>query len=477
MAGFRAGRGRLARGADDVGQGAPGGHRHPRDRRAPGDGAREGGRPRDRPARRHPRRRAHAHERPRHLRRRRRGRGEGLRHRPVDAHPARRAGQPPGPDRGRRDRRPRLALPRHAGHVDLQDLRGRDRPDGRQREGRSGRLGDTDFEKVYLYQNSHAGLLPGREDAGDQGAVPEVRRAPARRAGARRGRRGQADRRVRDGHPERADGLRPRGGRALLRAAVRQREGPGQLRRDGGRQPPARRHADRALGRHRAAAFLLDVRNPPELAVESVPGAVNIPLPQLRARLGELPRDREIHVICRSAVRAYYATRILLQNGFTAKNISGGMLARSHRAGRRRRSRRHDAAARDSRTIGATARRRLRSMLVARPAAVARACSSAARARRRRRRRLRPPTRRPWRRSSRTRSPRWRRSRGSSTSTPAAGWRTARFFLLNVQPVMPFKVSDRLEHDRAHGRADRQRARSGDEPLQRASATSRSSST
>ena len=78
--------------------------------------------------------------------------------------------------------------------------------------------------------------------------------------------------------------------------------------------------------------FLLDVRNPPELAVESVPGAVNIPLPQLRARLGELPRDREILVICRSGQRAYYATRILLQNGFKARNISGGMLSRSHRA-------------------------------------------------------------------------------------------------------------------------------------------------
>ena len=37
-------------------------------------------------------------------------------------------------------------------------------------------------------------------------------------------------------------------------------------------------------------------------------------------------------VICRSAVRAYYATRILLQNGFNARNISGGMLARGHRA-------------------------------------------------------------------------------------------------------------------------------------------------
>jgi rhodanese-related sulfurtransferase len=78
--------------------------------------------------------------------------------------------------------------------------------------------------------------------------------------------------------------------------------------------------------------FILDVRNLPELAVESVPGAFNIPLPELRARLGELPRDREILVVCRSGQRAYYATRVLLQNGFKARNISGGMLARSHRA-------------------------------------------------------------------------------------------------------------------------------------------------
>jgi rhodanese-related sulfurtransferase len=78
---------------------------------------------------------------------------------------------------------------------------------------------------------------------------------------------------------------------------------------------------------------MLDVRNPPELQVESVPGAVNIPLGQLRARLGELPRDRDIHVICRSGGRAYFATRILLQNGFKARNISGGMLSRSHLAG------------------------------------------------------------------------------------------------------------------------------------------------
>jgi NADPH-dependent 2,4-dienoyl-CoA reductase/sulfur reductase-like enzyme/rhodanese-related sulfurtransferase len=74
--------------------------------------------------------------------------------------------------------------------------------------------------------------------------------------------------------------------------------------------------------------FLLDVRNPPELEVESVPGAHNIPLPQLRARLAELPKDCEILVFCRSAQRAHYATRILMQKGFRARNISGGMLSR-----------------------------------------------------------------------------------------------------------------------------------------------------
>jgi rhodanese-related sulfurtransferase len=76
---------------------------------------------------------------------------------------------------------------------------------------------------------------------------------------------------------------------------------------------------------------LLDVRQPVELVVEHVPDAVNIPLPELRKRLGELPRDREIHVVCRSGQRAYYATRILLQHGFKARTVSGGMLSLAHK--------------------------------------------------------------------------------------------------------------------------------------------------
>lgn len=73
--------------------------------------------------------------------------------------------------------------------------------------------------------------------------------------------------------------------------------------------------------------YMLDVRELFELAVEQVDGAVNIPLGELRERLNELPKDKTIHVICRSGQRAYYATRMLAQHGFDAKNVSGGMLS------------------------------------------------------------------------------------------------------------------------------------------------------
>jgi rhodanese-related sulfurtransferase len=79
-------------------------------------------------------------------------------------------------------------------------------------------------------------------------------------------------------------------------------------------------------------AFLLDVRQPVELAIESVPGAVNIPIGELRSRLEELPKDREIHLICRSAQRAYYAQRMLSQQGFKVRSLSGGVLSRTMRA-------------------------------------------------------------------------------------------------------------------------------------------------
>jgi NADPH-dependent 2,4-dienoyl-CoA reductase/sulfur reductase-like enzyme/rhodanese-related sulfurtransferase len=70
--------------------------------------------------------------------------------------------------------------------------------------------------------------------------------------------------------------------------------------------------------------FLLDVRTAQEFASGHIPGAVNIPVDDLRTRLGELPRDRKIAAYCQVGQRGYLATRILLQAGFQAGNIGGG---------------------------------------------------------------------------------------------------------------------------------------------------------
>lgn len=77
-------------------------------------------------------------------------------------------------------------------------------------------------------------------------------------------------------------------------------------------------------------AFLLDVRTPDEFAIHTLPGAVNIPLPLLRARLGTLPKDRNIIVFCGVGLRSYLAERILKQTGFSAASLSGGYKTWEH---------------------------------------------------------------------------------------------------------------------------------------------------
>ncbi len=73
--------------------------------------------------------------------------------------------------------------------------------------------------------------------------------------------------------------------------------------------------------------FLLDVRQPFEYQSEHIQGAVLIPLTELGQRVNELPKDREILVVCRSGHRSMVATRQLLKAGFKVENIYGGMLA------------------------------------------------------------------------------------------------------------------------------------------------------
>ena len=188
------------------------------------------------------------------------------------------------------------------------------------------RVGADEYEKIYIYPNSHAGYYPGAKPI----AMKVIfRKSDGRVLGAQAAGEDGVDKRI----SEIALAIQlgatmydleevelcysPPFGSAKDPINFAGMVGAGVLR------------GDMPLGHWESTgdAFLLDVRQKPELAVEQVPGAVNIPLPELRQRLDELPRDREILVICRSGQRAYYATRLLMQKGFDAHVVSGGMLS------------------------------------------------------------------------------------------------------------------------------------------------------
>jgi len=191
------------------------------------------------------------------------------------------------------------------------------------------RLKDTDYEKIYLYPNSHAGYYPGAKPI----AMKVIfRKSDGKLLGAQALGCDNVDKRISAFAallqmkatiydleeselcyaPAFGSAKDPVNFAGMVAADV--------LRGD----MPLSHWAEAKTG------FMLDVREPIELQVESMPDAINIPLGELRNRLGELPKDKVIHVICRSGQRAYSATRILLQNGFKAKTVSGGMLSLAH---------------------------------------------------------------------------------------------------------------------------------------------------
>jgi NADPH-dependent 2,4-dienoyl-CoA reductase/sulfur reductase-like enzyme/rhodanese-related sulfurtransferase len=191
------------------------------------------------------------------------------------------------------------------------------------------RIGDKDYEKIYLYPNSHAGYYPGAKPIAMKVLF---RKSDGRLLGAQAIGEDNVDKRI-----------------SALALALQMRATIYDLEEAelcyapqfGSAKDPVNfagmvaadvLRGDMPLSHWDSAekGFLLDVREPVELALENVPDALNIPLGQLRGRLGELPRNREILVICRSGQRAYSATRILLQKGFKARNVSGGMLSRTH---------------------------------------------------------------------------------------------------------------------------------------------------
>lgn len=84
-------------------------------------------------------------------------------------------------------------------------------------------------------------------------------------------------------------------------------------------------HWDEVADIDKEKSLLLDVRTPMEYKLGSIEGAVNIPVDELRERLDEIPKDKDVFVFCQVGLRGYLACRILTQNGYTrVKNLSGG---------------------------------------------------------------------------------------------------------------------------------------------------------
>jgi rhodanese-related sulfurtransferase len=71
---------------------------------------------------------------------------------------------------------------------------------------------------------------------------------------------------------------------------------------------------------------ILDVRNAGECERGNIQGSMQIPIDELRERLGELDKEKEVIIYCAVGIRGYIGTRILTQNGFRTRNLLGGYI-------------------------------------------------------------------------------------------------------------------------------------------------------
>ncbi|MGO5065766.1 pyridine nucleotide-disulfide oxidoreductase [Clostridium sporogenes] len=76
--------------------------------------------------------------------------------------------------------------------------------------------------------------------------------------------------------------------------------------------------------RDKNKVILLDVRDSIEIENSKIEGEINVPVNELRNRLSEIPKDKEIWVYCQIGLRGYIAARILMANGYKVKNLNGG---------------------------------------------------------------------------------------------------------------------------------------------------------
>ena len=85
--------------------------------------------------------------------------------------------------------------------------------------------------------------------------------------------------------------------------------------------------ADEARALVERGALLLDVREADECQAGCAPGSVFVPMKEVQARQGELPRDRTIVTVCRSGGRSAAVTEALNAWGFDSVNLAGGLQA------------------------------------------------------------------------------------------------------------------------------------------------------
>jgi rhodanese-related sulfurtransferase len=83
-----------------------------------------------------------------------------------------------------------------------------------------------------------------------------------------------------------------------------------------------------------AGSPVVDVRDPQEYVAGHVPGALNIPLPELRGRLADVPRTGTVYVVCASGNRSKVGADLLSRAGVEALSVAGGTAA-WRRSGRR----------------------------------------------------------------------------------------------------------------------------------------------
>ncbi len=84
-------------------------------------------------------------------------------------------------------------------------------------------------------------------------------------------------------------------------------------------------HWDDDAIKNQTNSVLVDVRTADEFNIGSIPNAINIPVDELRSRLNELPKEKQINIFCQVGLRGYIASQILKQNGYSdVRNLSGG---------------------------------------------------------------------------------------------------------------------------------------------------------